>query len=169
MNKAYATLAAAFLLSVSGLQAQACTTNTPLSVWGQNGSNGLLASTGTENSYDAGSVVGQITNDFSDLNGTANLSGTADCSAQFSALNKALREAQHDTAALAAALSTPVWLEAGEQFAISGGLGFSDGATALGATGLLRLDKNWSAFAGGAFSTDNSSFWSGKVGARVGW
>lgn len=153
-------IAAAFASSLLALALAApahatCTTNTPLSVWGQGGSNGLLASSGTPG-YDAGSIVGQITNDLSDLDGTANLRGTAACDAG-------------DVLSVAAALSAPAWLEDGEKFSLSGGFGFADDAFALGATGIMRLDKNLSAFAGGAVSTDNSDVWAAKAGLRVGW
>ena len=33
----------------------------------------------------------------------------------------------------------------------------------------MRFDKNWSGFAGGAFSTDNTDLWAGKAGVRLGW
>ncbi len=156
MKRILSSLMAVAVLFAASAAHAACTTDTPLSVWGQNGSNGLVASTGTPMTYDAGSVVGQITNDLTDLDGTAHLYGSAECDTG-------------DLAALAGALSTPVWLEPGENFAISGGLGFGDDATAVGATGVLRLGKNLSGFAGGAFSTDNSDVWAGKVGLRVGW
>jgi hypothetical protein len=71
--------------------------------------------------------------------------------------------------ALSAALSLPVWLEAHENVAISGGFGFSDGGeVAFGATGVVRLDRGVSGFAGGAVSTDGG-YWAGKAGVRVGW
>lgn len=74
-----------------------------------------------------------------------------------------------DALAVAAALSTPAWLETGERFSLSGGFGFSEGAAALGATGLMRFDKNWSGFVGGAVSTDDSDLWAGRAGVRLGW
>jgi hypothetical protein len=89
--------------------------------------------------------------------GTYNLQGSANCP------DVDLSE----THALAAALSVPVWLETGENFAISGGMGFSDGEGAFGATGLMRFDKNVSGFAGGALVDDDT--WAGKAGVRVGW
>lgn len=170
MNKAYATLAAALMLSASAFQANACTTDTPVSLFGAGGSNGLLATDGNvpANLGDVltnGSSVSQIYNGGDYENGVAHFNGSADCSA----LRREMEEATFNTAALAAALSTPVWLEADERFAISGGLGFSDGATALGATGIIRFDKNWSGFAGGAFSTDDSDLWAAKAGLRLGW
>jgi hypothetical protein len=72
-----------------------------------------------------------------------------------------------ESLALNAALSMPVWLGDTENFAISGGAGFSESNTAFGATGVMRLDKNWSAFVGGAVG--DSGAWAGKAGARVGW
>lgn len=70
--------------------------------------------------------------------------------------------------AVSAALSTPVWLGDSEKFAVSGGFGFSDDETAFGATGVMRFDKNWSGFAGGASSTDGD-LWSARAGLRFGW
>jgi hypothetical protein len=160
-------LAAAMMLSASALSANAaCTTDTPLSLWGQGGSNGLLSTTGAPpaNLGDfSGSVAGQIANPPAfDGNGVAHLKGSADC-------GRAIEDAQMDVAALAAALSTPVWLEPGENFAISGGLGFSDGSTAVGATGIVRFGSNLSGFVGGAFNTDDADLWAGKVGLRAGF
>lgn len=74
-----------------------------------------------------------------------------------------------ESLAMSAALSMPVWLGDKENFAVSGGLGFSDGGdTAFGLTGVARIDKNWSAFVGGAVGSDGNNF-AGKAGARVGW
>ena len=74
-----------------------------------------------------------------------------------------------ESLALNAALSLPVWLEHNESVAVSGGLGFAAGGeTALGFTGVLRLDQRASGFAGGAFSTEGGN-WAGRVGVRVGW
>jgi len=72
-----------------------------------------------------------------------------------------------ESLALSSALSMPVWLGDQENFAVSGGVGFSESNTAFGATGVMRLDKNWSGFVGGAVSEGGS--WAGKAGARVGW
>jgi hypothetical protein len=69
--------------------------------------------------------------------------------------------------ALGSALSMPTWLQQNENFAISGGVGFSESNTAFGATGVVRFDKNWSGFVGGAVSEGGA--WTGKAGARVGW
>lgn len=74
-----------------------------------------------------------------------------------------------ESLALNAALSLPGWLEKGENFSITGGVGFSDGGeTAVGATGIVRIDGGTSAFAGGAVSTEGGA-WAGKAGVRVGW
>jgi hypothetical protein len=133
-------LAAAMMLSASALSANAaCTTDTPVSV------------------DDLGGAIGTWSN-----GGTHSFNGSADCS-------RAIEDAQMDSAALAAALSTPVWLEPGEKFAISGGLGFSDGSTAVGATGIVRFGSNLSGFVGGAFNTDDTDLWAGKVGLRAGF
>jgi hypothetical protein len=122
-----------------------CSTNTPLS----------LATPGHNPLITPGGVVDQIAQNGG--TGTANLSGTANCP----------DTDLSDTHALAAALSNPIWLETGENFAISGGVGFSDGSGAFGATGLMRFDRNVSGFAGGALVDDDT--WAGKAGVRVGW
>jgi hypothetical protein len=71
--------------------------------------------------------------------------------------------------ALSAALSMPAWLETHENFRVSGGLGFSEGGeTAVGATGVVRLDKNLAGFGGAAVNT-NGGNWAGKAGLSVGW
>jgi hypothetical protein len=72
-----------------------------------------------------------------------------------------------DLLALNAALSLPAWLETGERFAVSGGVGFADGASAFGATGILRLQGSVSGFAGVAFG--ESGEWAGKAGVRAGF
>lgn len=61
----------------------------------------------------------------------------------------------------------PVWLNPGETFAVSGGVGFSGGEQAIGATGVVRIEGSTSAFAGAAVTTDGK--WSGKAGVRIGW
>lgn len=72
--------------------------------------------------------------------------------------------------AMSAALSVPVWLGDSESVRISGGLGFSNGGdTALGITGVVRLDKNVAGFAGAAVSTSGGGDVAGKVGVSVGW
>ena len=71
--------------------------------------------------------------------------------------------------AVSAALSMPTWLQQNENFAIAGGFGFSDDSGAFGGTAVMRLDKNVSTFAGGAVSTEDSNYWAGKAGVRVGW
>ncbi len=74
-----------------------------------------------------------------------------------------------ESLALNSALSLPVWLETNENFSLSGGLGFSEGGeTALGVTGIVRIEKSVSGFVGGAWSTDGGA-WAGKAGVRVGW
>ena len=69
--------------------------------------------------------------------------------------------------AVSAALSQPTWLEPHENFAVSGGLGFTGDGAAIGITGVMRLDRNVSAFAGAAVAPSGN--WAGRVGARVGW
>jgi Collagen triple helix repeat (20 copies) len=71
--------------------------------------------------------------------------------------------------ALTSALSMPAWLETGERFAVSGGLGVAgDGSTALGMTGIMRLRGTASGFVGFAYEPQRG-MWGGKVGGRVGW
>src|SRR5690606_5663717 len=128
-------------LVLSGGAHAACPTNTPVSAFGVNGSNGVIGSGGvnpftasTQEAAEAsllGSAVGQIAapdqNGDPTWNGVANFHGTADCSA----LRREMEEAASNTAALAAALSAPIWLGDSEQFAISGGVGFTDDAAAV--------------------------------------
>ena len=71
-------------------------------------------------------------------------------------------------AALAAAMSMPVWLERHENFAVSGGVGFDQYTPAFGVTVVGRINQNWSAFGGAAVDTQYGT-WAGKVGGRVGW
>jgi hypothetical protein len=71
--------------------------------------------------------------------------------------------------ALTSALSMPAWLESGERFAVSGGLGVAgDGSTALGMTGIMRLRGSASGFVGFAYEPSRG-MWGGRVGGRVGW
>lgn len=138
------TLMAALAVTLLSTAAMAgnCTTDTPV--------NAAIA----EKAFN--DVANPPTYDFS---GTAHLAGTATCP-----------DNTGDLLALSAALSTPVWLEAGERFAVSGGLGFSgDGDTAVGATGVMRFDRNFSGFAGAAVGTENTDNWAGKVGVRAGF
>ena len=69
--------------------------------------------------------------------------------------------------ALQSALSQPAWLETGERFSLSGGVGLGDGATAFGVTGIMRLRGSASGFAG--FAVGPNGMWGGKVGGRIGW
>lgn len=136
-----AALAAALMLSAA--PALACTTSTPVDV-------PILQS-----------AIDAISNGGAN-DGSYNFAGTADCPASpsFDA---------SDALAVASALSMPVWLEHGENFALSGGLGFSDDAAALGVTGVLRIGKGLSGFAGGAVSTEHTDVWAGKIGIRAGF
>jgi hypothetical protein len=170
MKRIFGAFAALLLTAQAGFAA--CTTDTPVSLFGYNGSNGLLATDGSPpaNFGDVltnGSAVGQIYNGGDYEKGVAHLKGNTEC--DYSDLKRELEDATNDAAALAAALSTPIWLEAGEKFAISGGLGFADNSTALGATALVRIDRNVSGFFGGAVSTEGENTWAGKAGLRVGW
>lgn len=70
--------------------------------------------------------------------------------------------------ALSSALSMPVWLGDKETVRFSGGVGISDeGNTAFGATGVLRLNQNWAAFAGGAVSDEGNG--AGRAGLSFGF
>jgi hypothetical protein len=70
--------------------------------------------------------------------------------------------------AISAALSIPAWLGDSETVRISGGLGFSDGGdTALGATAIVRIDKNLAGFVGGAVGMNGGA--AGKAGISYGW
>ena len=92
-------------------------------------------------------------------------SGTAAASQQFKFVDPSA------AAALAAALSTPIWLENRENYAISGGVGFaSDGinAAALGFTGTMRLGTHAAGFGSVAYEP-TQRLWGGRVGARLGW
>lgn len=71
--------------------------------------------------------------------------------------------------ALSSALSMPVWLGDTETVRISGGVGFANGGeAAIGATGVVRIDRNMSVFVGGAVDTEGDNY-AGKVGLSVGW
>lgn len=74
----------------------------------------------------------------------------------------------YDATALAAALSTPIWLQQNENFALSLGVGFGGGSEAVGLAGVARLDKSWALH--GAIAVDNDGGnTAGRVGVRVGW
>jgi len=73
-----------------------------------------------------------------------------------------------DALALSAALSPPVWLGDNERVRISTGVGFTEGAAAVGATGVVRIDGALAGFAGGAVSTETGA-WAGKAGFSYGW
>jgi hypothetical protein len=71
--------------------------------------------------------------------------------------------------ALNAALSLPAWLEKDENFSVTGGVGFSGGGeTAIGVTGIVRIEGSVSGFVGGAVSSGGDN-WAGKAGVRIGW
>jgi hypothetical protein len=73
-----------------------------------------------------------------------------------------------DTLALSAALSPPVWLGDKETVRVSVGTGFNEGAAAVGAAGVVRIDGGLAGFVGGAVSTETGA-WAGKAGISVGW
>lgn len=73
-----------------------------------------------------------------------------------------------DALALSAALSPPVWLGDSERVRISTGVGFTDGAAAVGATGVVRIDGALAGFAGAAVSTETGA-WAGRAGFSYGW
>ena len=66
-------------------------------------------------------------------------------------------------------MSLPAWLENGENYSLTGGVGFAEGGeTAVGATGIVRIQGSVAGFVGAAVSTNGGS-WSGKAGVRMGW
>jgi hypothetical protein len=73
-----------------------------------------------------------------------------------------------DTLALSAALSPPVWLGDKETVRVSVGTGFNEGAAAVGAAGVVRIDGGLAGFVGGAVSTETGA-WAGKAGISLGW
>jgi hypothetical protein len=70
--------------------------------------------------------------------------------------------------AMSSALAQPAWLEKDERFSLSGGVGFSSEAFALGVTGIVRIQGSLAGYGGFAYSPDRG-LWAGRVGARVGW
>lgn len=183
MKTITSALVAACLLCASSFAAAAveCSTDTPLSVLGADGvGNGLIAQDGAVPSSigDAltnGSLASQVYNGGNWQSGVAHLNGTATCpdypdsSAAVQALASAVDDALHDSQAVSAALATPIWLEQGENFAVSGGVGFTDGSAAFGMTGVMRLGHNVAGYAGGAISANDTNYWAGKAGLRLGW
>lgn len=144
MNRFTLSAIAVLMLGASPVSA-ACTTSTPVDIpILQAAIDGISNGGANDGSYD--------------------FKGTADCPEAQDGRDFDASEAL----AISAALSLPAWLGDSEQFSLSGGLGFSDGETALGATGIVRIDKNLSAFAGGAASTSGDE-WAGKAGLRIGW
>jgi hypothetical protein len=75
-------------------------------------------------------------------------------------------EAINKSAALAAAMSEPAWLQVNENFSLTGGLGFASGATAFGATGIVRISGGLAGY-GGIGLTSGATV--GKAGLRFGW
>jgi hypothetical protein len=144
------TAATVAILVMGSLPAKAdeCSTNSPVNL--------AIATEGYDTVVNGGA-----------LDGTYNLKGTADCSDYGAAIGQA-NERIDKTQAMAAALSSPVWLNPDENFSVSGGVGFTDSEAALGATGLVRINRTFSAFGGGAFSVDGDEI-AGKVGFRAGW
>jgi hypothetical protein len=143
--KRIATLAAALMLSTSAAHA-ACTTATPVDL-------PILQA-----------AIDSISNGGAN-DGSYSFAGAADCptSAPPPAFDPS------ETLAVASALSMPIWLGDKENFAVSGGIGFSDDAAAIGATAVARINGNLAAFAGGAVSTESSDLWAGRAGLRFGW
>lgn len=150
-------------LSVMTVTANAaCSVDTPVSLFGADGKgNGIISNDGV--TFD-GSLADQVYNGGS-YDGVAHINGSADCSQAF----KHLQDEIDQGTALAAAMSSPVWLGDSETFRVSGGVGFTDDAAALGLNGLYRINRNVAAFGGAALSTDDTSNWSGRAGLSVGW
>ena len=100
LNKLIIALCATVLSTAA--YAGNCTTNTPLSLFDNgSGSNHILTDNQTGYTPGDGSVVGQIAGPQDDGSGTANLTGSASCP----------EYDPGDALAIAAALSTPIWLE----------------------------------------------------------
>lgn len=159
------TFLAAALISafaMAGSAQAACSVDTPVSLFGADGKgNGLISNDGV--TFD-GSLADQVYNGGT-YDGVAHLNGEADCTDLF----RDIKEQIDQGAALAAAMSAPVWLGENETFRVSGGIGFTDGEAAVGATGLLKINKNIAGYAGAAVSTSNSDAWSGKAGLSIGY
>jgi hypothetical protein len=83
-------------------------------------------------------------------------------------VNQSIADSVNRSVAVATALSQPVWLEAHENFALSGGFGFSDNQAAFGATGVMRFSRGLAGYGGLSVST-NGGYWGGKAGLRLGW
>jgi hypothetical protein len=114
------------------------------------------ATCSTSSPVNAGVAIDAVTEIYNGgtWDGTYQLKGSADCDAS-------------NTLAMASALALPAWLGDKENFSLSGGLGFSDDATAVGVTGIARINGGLSAFAGGAVGEDDQ--WAARAGLRVGW
>lgn len=70
--------------------------------------------------------------------------------------------------ALSLALSQPVWLETHENFAVSGGFGYTNDQAAFGFTGVMRLSRNLSGYGGIAVLPYGGVGWGSKAGLRFG-
>ena len=70
--------------------------------------------------------------------------------------------------AVSIAMSSPIWLQQGEKFAVSGSWGQFEGRHALGLTGVAKLDTNLDFHAGVGIGEGGKSFGS-RVGFRYGW
>lgn len=73
-----------------------------------------------------------------------------------------------DSIALGIAMSTPIWLEPKENFAIAGGWGQFDGRSAFAATGAMRIDGALSVNGSVGFATDGGPVGT-RLGVRYGW
>lgn len=179
------SLFAALLLSAisvgSGVAEAACTTDTPVSLLGNNGSNGLISSGGHE--YDGsaadgpafqGSALGQINNDPDltdgvpgDGKGVAHLAGTSDC-ASSADISKAVKEMQQNMEqglATVGALNIP---HVERNFAASLNGGFYESETAVGIGAGVRFDKTWQLGGAVAVGTDGGDV-AGKAALTGQW
>lgn len=75
--------------------------------------------------------------------------------------------------ALALSIAIPSdYISQGKNFSIAAGLGFTDGAEALGVTGTFRFNENFTSYIGGSTLFDNdtgSNDWAAKTGVRYEW
>lgn len=70
------------------------------------------------------------------------------------------------SAALAAALSEPAWLQVNENFSLTGGLGYGGSEVAFAATGIMRISGGLAGYAGIGLVSGATA---GKAGLRYGW
>ena len=70
------------------------------------------------------------------------------------------------SAAIAAALGQPAWLQVNENYSVAAGLGYAGSEVAFGATGVMRIYGGLAGYAGVAIVSGDVA---GKAGLRYGW